>query len=392
MNKISYYKFFSILVLLLLNQTKILSQGTKFIHIANASNIKSNYTIIDHPALNNNPNAIIFITSNWNANGKTTGVYNNSPIGVWYDGSNWAIFNQDLAAMPDSAAFNVFIPSVGSNYFTHIANTYNIDDAGTALNHSLLNGNPDAFFIVTQNWNPKGRNNGIYNNANLSVYYSESKSSWFIFNLDGSAMPDSAAFNIFIPSGNDFFVHKSQDNNRSGVFNHYTILDHYELNGNPNAVFFITKGYKGLADNVPLGVFYNGSNWAIFKQNLKQIVTLGDPYNVYIAKNGVTSVNDNGKYITNNYYLSQNYPNPFNPTTTIQYSLPNEGQLGKLSYTVTLKVYDVLGREVATLVNKKQSPGNYEVTFNAIGLPSGIYFYKLTTGNFTDVKKMILMK
>ncbi len=108
--------------------------------------------------------------------------------------------------------------------------------------------------------------------------------------------------------------------------------------------------------------------------------------------NGLTDINFSKDNLPKDFYLSQNYPNPFNPTTTIQYSLPNVGQLAKLSYTVTLKVYEVLGRKVATLANKKQSPGNYEVTFNASSLPSGIYFYKLTAGNFTNVKKMILMK
>ncbi len=83
--------------------------------------------------------------------------------------------------------------------------------------------------------------------------------------------------------------------------------------------------------------------------------------------------------------LSQNYPNPFNPTTTIKYSVAKE-------QVVTLKIYDMLGREVATLVNAKKVPGNYKVNFDASKLTSGIYFYRLQSGNFVDVKKMTLMK
>jgi hypothetical protein len=85
------------------------------------------------------------------------------------------------------------------------------------------------------------------------------------------------------------------------------------------------------------------------------------------------------------YALSSNYPNPFNPTTTIDYSI-------KLPGAVTLKVFDMLGTEVATLVNERKEPGNYSVTFNASELPSGIYFYTLTSGNFTATKKLILLK
>lgn len=93
------------------------------------------------------------------------------------------------------------------------------------------------------------------------------------------------------------------------------------------------------------------------------------------------------------YSLMQNYPNPFNPATTISYSIPNNG-------LVTLKVYDILGKEVAELVNEIQEAGNYSVTFNASelsnrsgsALTSGIYFYTLTSGNFMTTKKLILLK
>ena len=88
--------------------------------------------------------------------------------------------------------------------------------------------------------------------------------------------------------------------------------------------------------------------------------------------------------------LSQNYPNPFNPSTTINYSIPSVETHGYAS--VQLVVYDILGREVATLVNKQQQSGSYEVVFNASHLPSGTYFYKLTAGNFSKTKKLLLLK
>ena len=85
--------------------------------------------------------------------------------------------------------------------------------------------------------------------------------------------------------------------------------------------------------------------------------------------------------------LYQNYPNPFNPATTIRYSIPEVG-----SVQVNLKIYDILGREVETIVNKDQKAGNYEVMFNAGKYASGIYIYRLTAGNFKLVKKMMLVK
>ena len=85
------------------------------------------------------------------------------------------------------------------------------------------------------------------------------------------------------------------------------------------------------------------------------------------------------------YSLKQNYPNPFNPTTIIQYSVPKEGN-------VELKVFNTIGQEVMCLVNENKEAGNYSVNFKASGLSSGIYFYRLKTGDYTDIKKMILVK
>ena len=85
------------------------------------------------------------------------------------------------------------------------------------------------------------------------------------------------------------------------------------------------------------------------------------------------------------YFLYQNFPQPFNPTTTIKYQIAN-------IRFVKLKVYDVLGNEIATLVEAEKSAGNYEVEFDGTGLPSGIYFYKLQAGNFVETKKMLLLK
>jgi Secretion system C-terminal sorting domain len=98
-----------------------------------------------------------------------------------------------------------------------------------------------------------------------------------------------------------------------------------------------------------------------------------------------TSVEKLEDYIPTRFELEQNYPNPFNPSTKIRYTVTEAG-------LVTLKVYNLLGQEVATLLNEEQTSGVYEATFNAEQFSSGIYFYTLTAGSFTATKKMILMK
>ena len=86
-----------------------------------------------------------------------------------------------------------------------------------------------------------------------------------------------------------------------------------------------------------------------------------------------------------NLILQQNYPNPFNPTTMIKYSIPGKS-------FVTLKVYDILGNEIATLVNGEKPAGHYSVRFNSKGLASGIYLYKMEAGDFISTKKLIILK
>jgi hypothetical protein len=106
------------------------------------------------------------------------------------------------------------------------------------------------------------------------------------------------------------------------------------------------------------------------------------------AQNSINKVmNENGEELTTvtSYGLQQNYPNPFNPSTRIKFSIPQ-------SEFVSLKVFDILGNEVATLVNEQRAPGAYEVSFDAGNLASGVYVYTLTAGDFVQTRKLMLMK
>jgi hypothetical protein len=94
---------------------------------------------------------------------------------------------------------------------------------------------------------------------------------------------------------------------------------------------------------------------------------------------------DNNSTLPKDYTLSQNYPNPFNPTTTINFSVPK-------SEYVKIKVYDILGRDVVTLVNENKPVGNYKVEFNAGKLTSGVYFYRMESGSYSQTKKLLLLK
>lgn len=109
---------------------------------------------------------------------------------------------------------------------------------------------------------------------------------------------------------------------------------------------------------------------------------------IYVAlvnDEGLITAVDNEPVVISDYRLMQNYPNPFNPSTVISYSIPKASD-------VKLTVYDILGNTISTLVNKTQSPGVYEVDFNSGTLASGVYMYKLTAGDYTELRKMVLLK
>jgi hypothetical protein len=158
-----------------------------------------------------------------------------------------------------------------------------------------------------------------------------------------------------------------------------------------NNVFIGSQGYGIDVSND------NGTNWIYRSEGIGSAYI----YTLCIINNYVYAGTGNGLYrrplseliginqisteIPQQFSLSQNYPNPFNPTTNIRYQVQKAG-------TVKISVFDILGKEIETLVNEKQSAGTYEVTFNASQYPSGVYFYRLTTEGFSKTKKMILIK
>jgi len=140
---------------------------------------------------------------------------------------------------------------------------------------------------------------------------------------------------------------------------------------------------EGLVWEIIDGIEGNPDSICIYLDHFSKIVG---------GKNLITSVNKIENELPSEYRLYQNFPNPFNPTTIIQYSIPEAG-LGSVElHHVNLKIYDVLGSEVVTIVDELQKPGNYETSYDGNKLSSGIYYYQIITGSFSQTKKMILLK
>ncbi len=375
--------------------------GVRFVHIATASNTTDNYTCIDHPRLNGNPNAIFFVTQNWNPGGGS-GIDNNQRIGVLYHIilAQWCIFNQggSSASMPVGAAFNVFIPSAGSHVFVHTATSGTGGNIGcpwnncTYLNHPMLNNNPNAIFLVTQNWNPGGGSSGVYNNDAIGVWYDSSRSRWAISNLNAVAMPNNASFNVVVadPTGTAF-VHTATSGNIPTGFPHTTVIDHPSLNGNPNAIVLVTSnlnpgGGTSTDYNHEIGVGYDSiqNKWAIFNKG-GGAMPVGASFNVLIPDtradvfvHKATTDNIVGRITSIDHPLLNNNPN------AIFFVTPNwnPSGVGGIYNNQAIGVWYGLGKwHILNQGTAADMPVG--ASFNVLIPPPGanVFIHKATSGN-----------
>jgi len=236
------------------------------------------------------------------------------------------------------------------------------------------------------NWDsiPSGVNRNLY-----AIDFVDNNNGW-ISGANGTILNTTNGGDSWLPqdAGTNF-----------GLFSiHFTDLNNGWAVGPQGTIVYTTNG----GNNWNLtGTFSRGSFEEVFfiNQQIGWIVG-SDGIIIKTTTGGTVAIEDEYQnLVPNDFYLSQNYPNPFNPTTKIRFTVPQNPSASPLSERkdenelVTLKIYDILGKEIVTLVNEEKSGGIYEVTFNASTLSSGIYFYKLLIGEKSlEIKKMLLLK
>jgi hypothetical protein len=250
--------------------------------------------------------------------------------------------------------------------------------------YSFINLEPGEYILLAegQGYIPSffkydGSTTRDWRKADSVVVTDSSLVSGINFNLRTHIKNTGGAFAFGIVKGND-------GSTLPGTLN-------YLVNSNGDFIDYCLTDLDGsyMISNIDVGSYTLVSSLASFQDAQK---TLSVDYlnnstlivDVNLTPNSTTGVTDQTTVI-NGYALNQNYPNPFNPSTIISYQIPQNG-------FVTLKVYNILGKEVATLVNEQQIAGKYNFNFKANNLASGIYIYKLTSGSFTSVKKLTLLK
>jgi hypothetical protein len=249
---------------------------TSFTHTASAANLVANYiSVIDDPALNGTPAAVLIATPDYNA-GAATGVAYDHPFGAYYSSGSWRLFNQDTIAngpLPAGTHFDVFAPAAGSGSFVHVSSAANVSGSGTAFSDSSSDGLPDSIVLVTQNWTAGAAS--IYNAHPVGVFYG-GDALWHVANLDGAAMAYPLGFNVYAqaPSPNAFRAVATPGNSFGGAL----FLDHPLLNDTPCARPHATRVLAGTAGD-GFDVEYLGGRWLIFDYGG---TALGDVFNVLV--------------------------------------------------------------------------------------------------------------
>lgn len=222
-----------------------------FVHIADSSNSFLHVTQLDHPAVNGQPSARLLVTPNYNPDGGIAGIPNPHYIGVFYGSGRWSILNEDLALMPEDAAFNVLV-APPSRSFVHQVTDANTVGRSTRLDNPLLTGD-DSRFLVTHNRTPDGQPNGPTLETSIRSYSVTGMAGeyWTIEVPVGEDLPEGTEFNVFVADASfETFDHFADASNTSFDI---TYLSHPMLDGNPDPLVWAYE----LIPNGPSGENYH---------------------------------------------------------------------------------------------------------------------------------------
>ena len=286
----------------------------------------------------------------------------------------------------------------------------------------VIDGSGDSYitgaFQGTADFDPSGGTHNLISAGNLDIFFAK-------YSSNGSLIWANRVGGTDSDGGSSLVVDGSGDSYITGIFRGTVDFDHgagssnLTSNGNydiffakyaPNGNFIWANGMGGTSIDQGNSIAIDESGNIYVAGNFKYTVDFDPGIGTFNLTAGGSTGSDDifiAKYlpygvftdideIDNNipiaFELNQNYPNPFNPSTKIRYTIPSVISTEGRNLNVQLKIYDVLGNEVATLVDENKPAGSYEVNYDAVGLTSGIYFYKLQAGSFVQTKKMLLLK
>jgi hypothetical protein len=303
------------------------------------------------------------------------------------NGTNWTEVNSGLTYPSINAlavsGTNLFAGTSGRGVFL----STNKGTSWTAINSGMTN--TVVYSLAVSGTNLfAGIGGGVFRSTNNGT-------SWTAIGLTGNFVYSLAVYgtNLFAgTSSGGVFLSTNNGISWTAVNSGLTYTGFYALAVSGTNLFAGTSSGFFLSTNS--GTSWTGASTGLINDDVRTLTVLGT--NLFAGTNGrsvwsrplsemVTSVNMLTTDLPTHFNLEQNYPNPFNPATTISFSLPSKS-------FVSLRVFDIIGREVVTIVSEEMPAGSYSQQWNAINMPSGVYFYRLQAGSFTETKKLVLLK
>lgn len=226
----------TLLILLLSNGNTSLCANDSFIHQASPLNTSRYSSLLSHPTINNNPNAMLFVTPHCKGCQQSL-----APLGVNYNGRKWSIFRQDLQAIPKGQRFNIFIEEQANpNVFIHTIDASNTNKHLTILEHPLLDNHPEALLFTTIQQDEQG----IFNNTSVVVYYSTMLAKWCLINASYTPFPPNLKINVLVEPPNAHHVSIAPQNANADQY--YAVSnDNYNHSWNNTITLTQTRVLEG---------------------------------------------------------------------------------------------------------------------------------------------------
>lgn len=335
------------------------AQNRIYSHTATAETFVGIYSYLDHPLLNGNANAKIIVTHKWTAEAGGSGVFNNNTVGLYYTGSRWALFNENLTPIVENSCYNIYINQ--DDEVITITSPSNQNNS-FPIDHPEVNGNPNAYLAIQNYYN------GVLNNKNYAFQYDNN--TWYVSEETVSEFTRNAYFFLLI---NGVAVENARHlSTAANTTNNVTTIDHPLLNNNPEALLFISHineigGSEGVIPS-PIGVYYNTTlnQWAIYREDADNI-PVGSVFNLFIHDASMAT----DEMTASEFKI---YPNPVKDVLNIS----NDKSIEKV------EIFDLSGKK---LIQNEMNSNKTEIDMS--GLLSGIYIVKILSDGKTQTKKVI---
>lgn len=372
------------LVIVLIAGTMSYAQtSTGYLHKAEGANISNDYTLIDDALFNSKPFIYPIYTHNFNPGGGS-GVYSKAPVTIMYKDAKYRLMTEDGSAFAKTTYWNILIPGSDMSSYFHTVSNDNKFLQSTYIDHPSLNGDSTAIFFVNRINNPGGTGS-MTNDKTIGVWYDTGKKQWAIFNQDKSAMVIGVKFSVVIPnksSEHKTAIVQATKGNTSG---HIVTIDLPECNGNPNAKVIITQNWRiggstGEYNAHEVGVYYNGTKWAIYNED-KVDIQPNTSFNVMVIKEESASTQDNRIMKIPSLRIS---PNPISSGDNFQVGLFNEG-----SETLNIEVIDVTGNVLFT-EEITNAPNVVVHDVSTSGFAPGMYMVRVYNTRVAAVRRLIV--